>query len=158
MTSGCVLLHTGLVLTSTSNCEVFTDVYASQVLHFKSKWLPPDASQGRNLWYKPKAGPGVYQSAPSLLWVLIRGWSLYRTKWHAWCHCGHCRMSTVPFIPQPEDDPSTLAALRPLKPGLQPWLAVFLSLPQTPPTQLYTVSFFHLLIQALCFGFSHTNS
>lgn len=71
---------------STSNCEVFPDVYKSQVLHFKSEWLPVDnASQGRNLQCKPEAGPGVHQPAPSVLWALTRGWTLHRTKWHTRC-------------------------------------------------------------------------
>ena len=68
---------------STSHCEVFPDVYKSQVLHVKSQRLPADnASQGRNFRCKPEAGPGVPQPAPSLLWALTRGWTLDRTKGH----------------------------------------------------------------------------
>ena len=68
---------------STSHCEVFPDVYKSQVLHVKSQRLHADnASQGRNFRCKPEAGPGVPQPAPSLLWALTRGWTLDRTKGH----------------------------------------------------------------------------
>ena len=107
---------------STSNCEVFPDVYKSQVLHFKSEWLPVDnASQGRNLWCKLEAGPGVHQPAPCLLWALTRGWPLHRTKWHTRCPADtadeHSSLHTMtraqPFqrwlLHTPETRPSALA-------------------------------------------------
>lgn len=138
---------------STSNCEVFPGVYKSQILHFKSEWLPVDnASQGRNLRCKPEAGSGMHQPAPSLLRALTRGWTLHKTKWHTRCPADtadeHSSLHPRPFSTGSSTPPET----RPSAPAGS--VSAFLR--QTPPAQLFTVSLFYLLTQALSSGFSHT--
>lgn len=144
---------------STSNCEVFPDVYKSQVLQVKSGRLPADnASQGRNFRCKPEAGHGVPQLAPSLLWALTRGWTLNGTQGHtrgpADTAGEHSSLHTVSRA-----RPSALAPPHPPTPGLRPgWQGLSAFLRHTPPAQPFTASLFYLLTRALCFGFPHTNS